>query len=178
MVELVTYSEEEEKKIIENADARNAIKVAKGIRFKRRYSYLSGWEIHRREVVSQYCVAKYFGVPMDWSITVDGNRNRPHLFVERYSVIVRMPIYPDNPILKFDSIEYFPTLLAVLCSEPGPRTVAIHGCVSRRRFIKEHTISNLNHEGWHCMIMMASQLTPIAMWKKEVRQIEQLTLTL
>lgn len=168
MIQLVEYDEQAEGLISDVAWASVLVKERKGpaARIKKRYSYLSAKEFARRWIAALYCVTKYLSVKMDWTLTPDANFEAPHFFLEGISCKVRMPTYLD-PMMKFDRLDLIRVKLVFLCTEPGERKVAIHGCVSYQRFEKESQLTTLPGQKDPCLIMKASQMTPVDSWRKE-----------
>lgn len=160
----VILTPNELKDILANAEHRNEVKEAKKVRTHKISENHSDLELHQLEVAGQYAVAKYLDEPMDWSVSIGGNKTRTHFYVDGYSMRVQTPTH-HPPILKFNRAEDFNTDLAVVCMVREPLVVAIYGCVSRERFLREHLIRSF---GFGRRLTMVSQyLTPIGHFRAE-----------
>lgn len=140
-----------------NAKGRNDIKVEKHIATKKISDRLTDGELHELEVRGQYAVSRYLKVPMDWSITVGGNKG-PHFRVNNISLRVQTATH-HPPLLKLNRMEDFTTDLMVLCLPWEPDVLAIYGCVSRQRFKREHRPQDFGHG--KRLVMQSWYLTPI-----------------
>jgi hypothetical protein len=171
MGEIVKLTPEEQAEIDLNAGGRQAIKDLKGIQTNKISGTLTDLELHYLEVMGQYAVSKYLGVPMDWSICVGGNKN-PHFTVNGITMRVQTPTH-HPPVLKLNRVEDFYTDLMVVCMEwPGePGVIAIYGCVSRDRFLREHMLKDFGYG--KRLTLMSWDLTPIADYQIEAAPVEK-----
>jgi hypothetical protein len=165
MAEMVTLTPEELAEVIMNATGRQGIKERHGIQTKKISDKLTDEELHVLEVKAQRAVSKHFNVPMDWSICVGGNRN-PHFVINGISMRVQTATH-HPPILKLNRAEDFTTDLMIVCMEwpDEPAVIAIYGCVSRERFLREHSVQDFG-QGKR-LVMRSWELTPIADYQAE-----------
>lgn len=174
MARMVKIEPEERVECDTNGYRRNAIKEEHGIGTRKISAKHTDEELHHQEVLGQYAVSKFFGVPMDWSVCIGGNK-RPHFVINGVSMRVQMPTH-HPPILKFNRPEDFDTDIMVLCYEfddpESPGWIGIYGCVSRERFMREHKMQNFQYG--ERLVMQAQYMTPIEDYLIEAgREVEK-----
>src|SRR5579862_763615 len=163
MAVMVTLTPEEQAEIVFNAGGRNEIKEQNGIQTKKISEALSDLELHQLEVKGQYAVSKYLGIPMDWSIYMGGNKN-PHFTVNGITMRVQTPTH-HPPILKLNRKEDFRTDLMVVCMEWEPGVIAIYGCISRDRFLRDHMLKDFG--SGKRLVILSWELTSIEDYQAE-----------
>lgn len=169
MAVMITLAPEELAEINLNAGGRNEIKEQKGVQTNKISGKLTDLELHQIEVKGQYAVSKYFGVPMDWSICVGGNRN-PHFTVNGITMRVQTPTH-HPPVLKLNRAADFTTDLMVLCLawDEDPAVISIYGCVSRERFLRDHMTKD--YGGGKRLTMVSWDLAPIEDYQEEAGRV-------
>jgi hypothetical protein len=102
------------------------------------------YDMHFAGVRAELAVCKMFSFPLDERYGPDGDNGRPDLYVGDLRVEVKAAFYRP-PVLKLNTVSEFTSDAVVMCYVPrtndrAASVIEIWGCVSRLKFIAEHTI--------------------------------------
>ena len=124
-------------------------------------------ENHVLGLFAEVAVSRYLDAPFDESIYFGGDGGKPDIVLKNIKIEVRATkFYP--PILKFNDLVTSQANVYILC-RVGPLDslrsfVEIWGCVSKKRFLKEHTQQDFGYGSR--FVMQAEQLSPMTAMKE------------
>jgi len=116
------------------------------------------FEMHFLGARAEMGVCKMFNYPIDDAFSWGGDDKAPDLYVGELRVEVKSAKHTP-PILKLDAITDFMSDAAVVCTVDGSR-VDVWGCVSRRRFSRDHYVRDFGYGPRACL--NADALSPIS----------------
>ena len=118
------------------------------------------WEINFYGALGEVAVASQVNYPPALNFSMNGDSGAPDLYFHSHRIEVKTALHWP-PILKLNHVTDFVSDVIVLCyvDKKSPDAVTIAGCVSRRKFERDHYIRNFKYGDRACMDF--KKMTPL-----------------